>query len=135
MPHPPSPRHPVKTPQGWVTTITTKLLTDSSHARADRWKREREGGGEEGENGENPARRTRRTALKILLHTLSSSSSLAAMVMGNESGKWEWRMGRGRGGEWHWVLATRASLEGCQLAVAPLPAHTANKKGQNAFDL
>lgn len=97
LPHAPSPRRPVKTPQGWVTTITTKLLTDSSHARADRWKREREGGGEEGENGENPARRTRRTALKILLHTLSSSSSLAAMVMGNESGKWEWRMGRGRG--------------------------------------
>lgn len=57
--------------------------------------------GKEGEKKErmveNPARRTRRTALKILLHTLSSSSSLAAMVMGNESGKWEWRMGRGRG--------------------------------------
>lgn len=105
-----------------VTTITTKLLTDSSHARADRWMGKRETEREREQGG----RRTRRTALKILLHTLSSS--------GSRQGR-QWQPGVGSVREGEWVLATRAvPLEGCQLPVVhscPFTCpHGGNKKAK-----
>lgn len=105
-----------------VTTITTKLLTDSSHARADRCMGEREGerGGRAGEQEE-----------QHLKYCFTLCHHQAA---GSRQGR-QWQPGVGSVREGEWVLATRAvPLEGCQLPVVhscPFTCpHGGNKKAK-----